>query len=115
MSTYLWLEEDKYYKYKIQKGHILWNVDKTIRDIKEKIERENKAFHPEESLTAKTYLVAEGWNRRIIEQQRGDRFINDELPSFKRYKYTEEKKLKLIDKDYFPPKDWNANGIQTFQ
>ena len=41
MSTYLWLEEDKYYKYKIQKNHIVWNVDKTIRDIKEKIERKN--------------------------------------------------------------------------
>ena len=95
MATYLWIEEDKYTI--ILFDHILWNVDKTIRDIKEKIERVNKAFHPEESLTGTTYLVTEERNRKIWRSS-----SRIKLPSFRRYKYTEEKKLKLIDKNCSP-------------
>ncbi len=92
MATYYWIEEDKYKEYMSANTFsrpVLWNVDDTIKKMKEKIEKVHKAFHSEDSLTEKTYLVATNLNRDRVDRP------------FRRYMYTRDKKINLIDKDYF--------------
>ena len=91
MATYYWIEEDKYKEYMSANTFsrpVLWNVDDTIKKMKEKIENVHKAFHSEDSLTGTTYLVSTGLNRERV------------ATPFRRYVYTRDKKIKLIDKHY---------------
>jgi len=88
-----WINEDEY-KESIQNNDQFfnWSVSKSIVGIKREIESVQRAFHPEESLVGKTYLVCK--------EQDLDR-AETLSRVFRRYEYKDEK-LKLIAKDYQP-------------